>query len=74
MEINNIVNLLKKILEKQEEITNLLDIILELLTDYEDSEEDYEIEAHYGNGTPIKWHSSDYGTVESTYSQEIYTN
>ena len=71
MKIDEIITLLKHILEKQEEITNSLDIILELLT--EQIEEDSTIEAHYANGTPIKWDWSDGGVVEGTFTQNTYT-
>jgi len=65
--IEDIIILLKKILEKQEEITNSLDILIELLTDV-DEEEVVECDE-----SPIVWHSTDEGTVECSFYQS-YTN
>jgi len=60
--IEDIIILLKKILQKQEEITNSLDILIELLTDVD--EDIVECEE-----SPIVWHSTDEGTVECSFYQ-----
>ena len=64
--IEDIIILLKKILQKQEEITNSLDILIELLTDVEE-------EVVECDESPIVWHSTDEGTVECSFYQS-YTN
>lgn len=64
--IEDIIILLKKILEKQEEITNSLDILIELLTDVDEDVVECD-------ESPIVWHSTDEGTVECSFYQS-YTN
>jgi len=64
--IEDIIILLKKILQKQEEITNSLDILIELLTDVDEEVVEYD-------ESPIVWHSTDEGTVECSFYQ-TYTN
>jgi len=64
--IEDIIILLKKILQKQEEITNSLDILIELLTDADE-------EVVECDESPIVWHSTDEGTVECSFYQ-TYTN
>ena len=64
--IEDIIILLKKILQKQEEITNSLGILIELLTDVEE-------EVVECDESPIVWHSTDEGTVECSFYQS-YTN